>query len=817
MPARSKTWSCNCEECSIVGGRFFLQSEKAAHLTRVKMVRQSQVGRVIIPVVSMAAQSDPERDITELSARLASLSFGTPRAEEATVDLATQVFALTVTDEGPDIDSQPSKLWSSRDEFQAEARAPNITLPPFQDVMGSITRIVTAPSPSVSEPSHQQPQSTREPVRLPRRERNRATSKALQHLQNIELRVCAAIRQLLDPQFVDVLPDVESELICLRQAFNKITRHSTLVNDRKQQVVSILDDLEARVTTYRAFRPTIQGPLHYNSGDRNIFLLHRRYSNLHPDHHFEIPIERCDVIAQVAIFLGVICTVMMCVSRRFGDLIMGTVNLMLGLALRNRDGTYSASHSNIHAQIPSSIEQALTRFNLEGHTTTYAVCPTCHCTYKPHFEIGSDVAIYPQQCTNRLMNSPDTDVCNEPLLTARGLKQVPIKTFDYYHLFDYVAGLISRVDVEELMNNACDQLKESLQSSQPCFVKNIFEAEFLRSFEGPEPGTLFVDRGEQGRLAFALFIDFFNPEGMNIRGKHTSCGIISMACLNLPLDIRYKPENMYLGIIPGPNEPHLHELNYYLRPLVDDLKVFWDRGVRFSRTALRPSGQTSHAAVVVAVNDLPAARKMSQMAGPCSHWFCSRCHCWHRSTLRRCDFQHKDWEPRDKDKLKRAAEMWRDAPDFKTREEIFRHYGVRWSEMWRLPYWDPTQQLVVDSMHCILEGLGQFQVRKVLGLEMSSALAKPDVIPPFTYNFQIYDPTRCSRKLSEKEIGQVKLIHKILTAPLVDEDAITRLRTQLQAKNMGALQFVSCDLHLQPAGTRKSCWVDELIAWVSIH
>ena len=507
----------------------------------------------------------------------------------------------------------------------------------------------------------------------------------------------------------------------------------------------------------------------------------------------------------------------MCVSRRFGDLIMGIVNVMLGLALRERDGTYSAFHSNIYAQIPLSIKEALARFNLEGHMTTYAVCPACHYTYKPHFEIGSDVAIYPRQCTNTVMNSTDTNVCNEPLLTAQGHKEVPIKTFDYHHFFDYVAGLLSRADLEALMDNACDQLRESLHGSRPTFVKNVFEAEFLRSFEGPQPGILFVDRGEQGRLAFALFVDFFNPEGMSIRGKRTSCGIISMACLNLPLDIRYKPENMYLGIIPGPDEPHLHELNHYLRPLVDDLKVFWEQGVHFSRTALYPNGRTSHAAVAVAVNDLPAAWKMSQMAGPSSHWYCSRCHCWHRSTLRRCDFQHKDWEPRDKHKLKRAAEMWRDAPDSKTREEIFREHGVRWSEMWRLPYWDPTQQLVVDSMHCILEGLGQFQVRKILGLEMSSARAKPDVVLPFTHNFQTYDHTQSTTKLSEREIGHVKSIHKLLVAPLVNEDAITQLRKQLNTKNMGALQFVCQDLHLQPTGTRKSCWVDELIVWVSIE
>ena len=61
---------------------------------------------------------------------------------------------------------------------------------------------------------------------------------------------------------------------------------------------------------------------------------------------------------------------------------------------------------------------------------------------------------------------------------------------------------------------------------------------------------------------------------MTVRGASTSSGIISMACLNLPLDVRYKPENMYLaGIIPGPKQPSLENLNHYIRPLIAQLAI----------------------------------------------------------------------------------------------------------------------------------------------------------------------------------------------------------------------------------------------------
>ena len=67
---------------------------------------------------------------------------------------------------------------------------------------------------------------------------------------------------------------------------------------------------------------------------------------------------------------------------------------------------------------------------------------------------------------------------------------------------------------------------------------------------------------------------------MKQAGKKKSIGIISLVCLNLPPDICYKPENMFLaGIVPGPNEPPLNTLSHYLRPLVEDLEQFWMPGV----------------------------------------------------------------------------------------------------------------------------------------------------------------------------------------------------------------------------------------------
>jgi hypothetical protein len=48
---------------------------------------------------------------------------------------------------------------------------------------------------------------------------------------------------------------------------------------------------------------------------------------------------------------------------------------------------------------------------------------------------------------------------------------------------------------------------------------------------------------------------------------------------------------------------------------------------------------------------------------------------------------------------------------------VFKETGVRWSELLRLPYWDPTRFLAIDGMHNLLLGLTQFQFRDLIVID----------------------------------------------------------------------------------------------------
>ena len=62
------------------------------------------------------------------------------------------------------------------------------------------------------------------------------------------------------------------------------------------------------------------------------------------------------------------------------------------------------------------------------------------------------------------------------------------------------------------------------------------------------------------------------------------------------------------------------------------------------------------------------------------------------------------------------AEEWLAAPSKTERERIFKRTGIRWSELLRLSYWDPTRFIVVDAMHNLFLNLVKFHIEHVVGI-----------------------------------------------------------------------------------------------------
>jgi hypothetical protein len=64
--------------------------------------------------------------------------------------------------------------------------------------------------------------------------------------------------------------------------------------------------------------------------------------------------------------------------------------------------------------------------------------------------------------------------------------------------------------------------------------------------------------------------------------------------------------------------------------------------------------------------------------------------------------------------------QWRDATTVAEQEKCFKDFGVRYSKLLRLPYWKPTQHVVIEVMHNLFLGLFHRHCRYIFGIDIKS-------------------------------------------------------------------------------------------------
>lgn len=421
--------------------------------------------------------------------------------------------------------------------------------------------------------------------------------------------------------------------------------------------------------------------------------------------------------------------------------------------------------------IPRDVRTVLRTLHLEPDIVRYACCPRCCALYSPSRDTTQCDDPYPHYCSHP---TPDGALCGAKLVfeetqaprQKNGPKRTvfkPFRVFPYRTLRSWLKVFLSRPEVEAA-------LVASSQRSSSSTWHNIMDSPAIRQFRGPDNTTLFsVQQHGSLNLVFSLFVDWFNPYGNKKAGKSHSIGAIYLACLNLPIDMRYAPEYIYLaGMIPGPREPALDKLNHFLRPLIDEFLVLWTRGMYFGRTALRWMGRFVRAALIPLVCDLPALRKTAGFAGHSSKHLCSFCPLpkddignLNRSTwpVRRTRAEHI-----------RIATEWRDA-DKARRDELFEAHGLQWSELLRLPYWDPTRFAVLDSMHNLFLGELRHHCMNVWGIDIRDKAPGLKKLLPHTPEEQtrfLQSALEALKKRSATALGKLRKGYIVSIAKLND-------------------------------------------------
>lgn len=130
--------------------------------------------------------------------------------------------------------------------------------------------------------------------------------------------------------------------------------------------------------------------------------------------------------------------------------------------------------------------------------------------------------------------------------------------------------------------------------------------------------------------------------------------------------------------------------------------------------------------------------------------------------------------------------------------------------------------LVIDSMHCILEGIVHYHCRHVLEIDAEKAKTTEKTGPVFSCNWPPYDEAKVRNHpkcvCTEKEQAQLCALQKDLELSFGCAGGLSenQLSQKLGKANNPALRYLCRSLHLalDPKAEKKDL-VARLIEWVS--
>jgi hypothetical protein len=447
------------------------------------------------------------------------------------------------------------------------------------------------------------------------------------------------------------------------------------------------------------------------------------------------------------------------------------------------------------AKLPSRPEAYERQLDFQPPLSTFVVCPECHCNYPLSSKLSSEPPI--TRCTDKPY--PFSDECGTDLYQDG----TPIKTFHYVPFEEWFGRFISRPEVEEMLDDFCARVDEEA----PDRMSGIEDSPFIRTFLGPgstpdDPKYFFRDRGEEGRAVFSLSVDWYNVEGNLKAGAHRSTGVISLQPLSLFRDgKRHDIDEFYVvGLIQGPSEPSAKTAScrHYLRPLVSAIRTSFERGNHVAQTTKHPRGRTFRSAIVIEVSDVKAARNVGGHADINHSHVCVQCNLYNQNSIMNANYDK--FEPASGDEYRKRAQEWCMQDSYTAQDHHFKQHGVRDSELWNLPGWNPVTSLVVDPMHTLAAIQKEYTMFALRLTDSDITTEKKKKIQThklaFIYPFQQprLDTALCGGKESSNTgMGQSEILDwtdlanaQSTVAVITPRDAIARLSEhQRQHRNLG--------------------------------
>ena len=357
------------------------------------------------------------------------------------------------------------------------------------------------------------------------------------------------------------------------------------------------------------------------------------------------------------------------------------------------------------SNIPRTLYSARKLLNIDRNSfERYVVCPKCTKLYDIDNTLHNDgQGISAKVCNNikysraKRPKSCGAKLVKEVILKNGTKKFIPLKTYCYKSLINSIESLLKRPDFEE----NCEVWKKKNCSEE--HYGDVYDGNVWKSFKNWKGSKPFLELSRS--FGLMLNVDWFQPY------KHRndiSIGVIYLVLMNLPRKIRFRRENVILaGIIPAmKHEPK--SLNYFLEPLVDELKALWT-GVQVN--AYNSPGRTVSicAALLCCAADVPAARKLCGFLGHQANRGCSHCCKFFPGGFGESKdysgFEDRDhWPKRTAAQHRRDAQIVRNCRSESASEKKAQELGTRYTVLLELPYYSSVSTCVIDPVHNLFLG-----------------------------------------------------------------------------------------------------------------
>ena len=377
---------------------------------------------------------------------------------------------------------------------------------------------------------------------------------------------------------------------------------------------------------------------------------------------------------------------------------------------------------------PKSVSSASRIVGLESDKfKKFVVCPRCHTLYMDDRDcfrfIGSRRV--PLQCSHvEFRHHPQPQhrrPCNGPLMQE---VQHPTKSFIPYRTYCYrsVQETLRCHLLRPGFAEACEAWRSRVVPEN--VLADVYDGSIWKEFMYVD-GEPFLAKPRN--YGFMLNVDWFQPF------KHSpySVGAIYLVLLNLPRSVRLKKENIFIvGIIPGPHEPSL-SINTYLKPLVDELEELWKDGICLKSAASPLFSERYRCALLCVACDIPASRKVGGFLAHSARKGCNKCLVDFPSMLSseadRTSILNVG-PARENDIHREIVAEVLTAPTRQDRDRTESENGVRYSELLRLPYYQPIQFVVLDPMHNLFLGTAKTFLKDIWTHGQSPLISKAHLL-----------------------------------------------------------------------------------------